>query len=76
MKVKTALAAILIAGFATPALADYWVVQDPTTKKCTVVKEKPAETSTVTILVNKNEALKTEEDATDYIKRTTDCNRS
>ena len=76
MNFKYALTGLLIAGFATPALADYWVVQDPTTKKCTVVKEKPPETTTVTILINKNEALKTEEDATDYIKRTTDCNRS
>jgi hypothetical protein len=76
MKLKYAFAGLLIAGFTTPVLADYWVVQDPTTKKCTVVKEKPPETTTVTILINKGEALKTEEQATDYIKRTTDCNQS
>jgi hypothetical protein len=76
MKRKLALVVVLVAGFAAPALADYWVVQDPTTKKCMVVKEKPPETTTVTILINKNEALKSEEDANDYIKRTTECNRS
>ena len=45
MKLKYALAGLLIAGSATPALADYWVVQDPTTKKCSVVKEKPTASS-------------------------------
>ena len=70
MKLTYALAGLLVGAFATPVLADYWVVQDPTTKKCTVTKEKPPETTAATILIN------TEEEATDYIKRTTDCNRS
>ena len=76
MKLKYALAGFLIAGVTTPALADYWVIQDPATKKCTVVNEKPTASPTVVILLNKEEALKTEAEATDYIKRTTECNRS
>ena len=76
MNLKYALAGFLIAGVTTPALADYWVIQDPTTKKCTVVNEKPTASPTVVILLNKEQALKTEAEATDYIKRTTECNRS
>jgi hypothetical protein len=76
MKLKCALAGLFIAGFVTPALADYWVIQDPTTKKCSVVNEKPTASPTVVVVLNKEQALKTEDEATDYIKRTTECNRS
>ena len=76
MTIKYALSGLLVAGFATAALADYWVVQDPTTKKCSVVNEKPTASSTVVIIINKEQALKTEDEAVDYIKRTTECNRS
>jgi hypothetical protein len=76
MKLKYVLAGLFIAGFATPALADYWVIQDPTTKKCSVVNEKPTAGPTVVVLLNKEQALKTEAEATDYITRTTECNRS
>jgi hypothetical protein len=76
MKLKCALAGLFIAGFATPALADYWVIQDPTTKKCGVVNEKPTASPTVVGVLNKEQALKTEDEAMDYIKRTTECNRS
>jgi hypothetical protein len=33
-----ALAAFLI----TPSLADYYIVQEPTTKRCRIVEERPA----------------------------------
>ena len=33
-----ALAAFII----TPSLADYYIVQNPTTKRCTIVEERPA----------------------------------
>jgi len=36
-----AAAAIAVAATATPALADYWVVQDTASKRCHVVEEKP-----------------------------------
>ena len=76
MKLKYVLAGLFIAAFATPALADYWVIQDPTTKKCSAVNEKPTASPTVVVLLNKEQALKTEDEATDYIKRITECNRS
>jgi len=38
--------AILAAAFAafviTPTLADYYIVQEPTTKRCRIVEERPA----------------------------------
>lgn len=40
---KTLLAATLIASFAAPAFAadTYYIVQDKTTKKCSIVEQKP-----------------------------------
>lgn len=48
---KTLLAATLIASFAAPAFAadTYYIVQDTSTKKCTIVDKKPVE-KTVTVL--------------------------
>jgi hypothetical protein len=34
--------AALVAFVATPSLADYYIVQDPTTKRCRIVEERPA----------------------------------
>jgi hypothetical protein len=43
MKTKIVLAAVLVTGFAaTPALADYYIVQEPTSKRCTIVEQRPA----------------------------------
>jgi hypothetical protein len=36
--IGTALATFVV----TPSLADYYIVQDPTTKRCTIVEERPA----------------------------------
>ena len=48
---KTFVAAILIAGFVTPALAadEFYVVQDAATKKCTIVDKKPTEATTTVV---------------------------
>jgi len=48
MKVKTLLAFVVLAGVASPAWADYYVVQDVKTKKCTIVDKAPTTTTTVT----------------------------
>ena len=40
MKKLLAIAALVTA--ATPALADFWIVQEPTTKRCSIVEERPA----------------------------------
>jgi len=46
---KKLFAATLLVAFVTPALAeDFYVVQDVKTKKCTVVTEKPKDTTVVT----------------------------
>ena len=51
MKVKSILAACIIAAYASPTLAadEYYVVQDVKTKKCTVVDKKPTESTTTSV---------------------------
>lgn len=40
---KTILAgAALAAAIVSPALADFFIVQEPTTKRCTIVEQRPA----------------------------------
>jgi hypothetical protein len=40
---KTILAgAALLAFVVTPSLADYYIVQEPSTKRCKIVEERPA----------------------------------
>jgi len=34
--------AALAAAFVSPALADFFIVQDATTKRCTIVEQRPA----------------------------------
>ena len=41
--------AALVAFVATPGLADYYIVQEPTTKRCRIVEERPAPTVGVII---------------------------
>jgi hypothetical protein len=71
MKAKIALAAISSIAFATPVLADFYVVQDASTKKCTVVTEKPKTSTSVKILGTT--VFKTESEAGDYVKKTKVC---
>ena len=49
MKIRLIAAAALVASFAAPAFAadEFYVVQDTSTKKCTIVDKKPT-TTTVT----------------------------
>ena len=51
MNLKAVIAASMIAAFVTPALAadEYYVVQDVKTKKCTVVDNKPTDTTTTVV---------------------------
>jgi hypothetical protein len=39
---KTILALAAFAVVATPAAADFYIVQNPTTKRCTIVEQRPA----------------------------------
>ena len=67
------LASALILGFAAPAFAEdtYYVVRDASTKKCTVVSEKPT-TSTVTV-VGDGTVYKRRTEAEGAVKTTKVC---
>jgi uncharacterized membrane protein len=58
------LAIVAIAGFATAAQAQttFYVVQDTTTKRCTVVKERPT-TKTTVVVGPSGKVYTTEEEA-------------
>ncbi len=44
------ISALICSGLlATPALADFYVVQDTSTKRCTIVEQKPTTTTTVVV---------------------------
>ncbi|MHC2334217.1 hypothetical protein [Bradyrhizobium sp. USDA 4454] len=51
MSVRAIVAASLLAAFVTPAFAadEYYVVQDVKTKKCTIVDQKPVDTTTTVV---------------------------
>jgi hypothetical protein len=43
---RAVLAGAALAAFVvTPSLADYYIIQEPTTKRCTIVEERPASPS-------------------------------
>lgn len=46
---KIISAAALVVAFAAPAMADWYVVQDSATKKCTIVEQKPTSTTTTVV---------------------------
>jgi hypothetical protein len=69
---KKLFAAALLIAFVTPALAEeFYVVQDVKTKKCTVVTEKPKDTTVVTQVGPV--AFKTRTEAEGSIKTTKVC---
>lgn len=50
MRAKYLIGAALLVSFACPALADsYYVVQDASTKRCSVVAQKPTTTTTTVV---------------------------
>jgi hypothetical protein len=46
---KALMVGIVIAASSVPALADFYIVQDTTTKRCKVVEERPAPSEAITI---------------------------
>ena len=51
MSLKHIVAGIALAALATPAVAaEFYVIQDATTKRCTIVEEKPTTSTTTTIV--------------------------
>jgi hypothetical protein len=73
MKTKIVLACVLAVGLASPALADYYVVQNNKTHKCTVAKTKPSEKSKTVVLVGDGTAYKTKTEATTAIGTIAAC---
>ena len=73
MKTKLITAGLLLAAFTIPAFADetYYVVRDATTKKCTVVNEKP--TTTTTTVTSDGTVYKTKTEAENAVKTTKVC---
>lgn len=60
MRTKLALAALSLAAFATPALAQsFFIVQDPTSHHCTIVDQRPT-TTTTTVVGNGTYTSRTE----------------
>jgi hypothetical protein len=51
MKARFLLAGAIMAAFTGTAMADFYVVENPTTHKCSVVTQKPT-TSTETVVGN------------------------
>jgi hypothetical protein len=39
---KALLIGVGLAAIATPALADFYIIQEPTTKRCRIVEQRPA----------------------------------
>jgi hypothetical protein len=46
---KVLIAAAGLAVFATPALADFYIVQDSSTKRCSVVEQRPTTQTSVVV---------------------------
>jgi hypothetical protein len=60
MRIKLLVAAAGLVAFATPSLAaDYYIVQDTTTKRCTIVEQRPT-TQTTTIVGGTTYTTRTE----------------
>ncbi len=70
MKVKLVVAALALF-IATPAFADYYVVQNATSKKCNVASKKP--TGTKVVLVGDGTAYKTKKEARDALNAADAC---
>jgi hypothetical protein len=50
MRMKLLIAAAGFAAFATPSLAaEFYIVQDTATKRCTIVEQKPTSQTTVVV---------------------------
>jgi hypothetical protein len=71
MNTKLLAATIVIAALTTPALADFWIVQDSSTKRCNIVEQRPTTTTTTMIVGNKE--YKTRIEAENQMKTVEVC---
>ena len=70
MRIKLIVAAG-IAAFATPALADFYIVQDTGTKRCTIVEQRP--TTQTSVIVGGDRAFTSRTEAENTMKTTKVC---
>ena len=71
------IGAALLLSLTAPALAgEFYIVQNPTTKKCTIVTEKPTTTTTTTTTVVGGTTYTTRTEAENVLKKTTVCTTS
>ena len=68
---KYLLAAAAAVVFVTPALADFYVVQDTSTKRCQIVEQKP--TSSTMTIVGGNKVFTTRTEAESSLKTIQVC---
>jgi len=72
MRMKLLVAAAGFAAFATPALAaEFYIVQDTATKRCTIVEQKP--TSQTTVVVDNGRTFTTRTEAEGAMKTVKVC---
>jgi hypothetical protein len=72
MKIRLALAAAALVAVATPASsAEFYVVQDTGTKKCTIVEKRP--TVKTMVVVGDNKVYATRAEAEGAVKTITVC---
>ncbi|MGA7456870.1 MAG: hypothetical protein WBW51_06040 [Methyloceanibacter sp.] len=69
---KYLIAGLLVAGFVTPALAatEYYVAQDSSSHKCSVVSKKPDGTKQIML---GTDGFKTKSEAHNALKGMTEC---
>jgi hypothetical protein len=72
---KLFIAGIALAAFATPALADFYIVQDSATKRCTITEQKPT-TTTTTVIGGDGKVYKTRVEADNAMKTEKVCTTS
>ena len=72
MKLRLLAATALLAALTAPAFADFWIVQDTTTKRCTIVEQKPT-TSTMTVVGGDGSVYRTRVEAENHMKTVQIC---
>lgn len=75
MKLRTAMSGLLMAGIALPAFAQatgYWIVQDSSTKHCSIVTQRPV-SSTMTVVGPDGVTYKTRSEAQDAMRTVKVC---
>jgi hypothetical protein len=72
MKKNLVAAGVLMCALVTPALADYYIVQDTGTRRCTIVEQRPTVT-TQKIVGPDGVVYRTREEATTAMKTVKIC---